>query len=122
MPTSLDFDRAAAIYDRVAADLETVLGPTLAMLGAETVSGGQLGLVVDATVDAATTNVNLCVGDLLDCAALCRQRAETCRQFEAELRSYQNALDLWSAEVAPDGVRLAPRPARPPRPSAWVEV
>ena len=122
MPTSLEFDHAAALYDRVAADLATVLGPPKSMLGAETVSGGQLGLVVDATIDAATTNVNSCIGDFLDSAALCRQRAETCRQFAVELQSYQRALDLWTAEVAPDGRRLAPRPARPPSPADWVEV
>ncbi len=122
MPTSLEFDHAAALYDRVAADIATVLGPPAAMLGAETVSGGMLGLVVEATLDAATANVASCIRDFQDSAALCRQRAEACREFAAEITTYHRDLDFWTADVAPDGVRIVPRPTRPTKPASWVEV
>ncbi len=122
MPTSHEFDHAAALYDQVASDIATVLGPPTALLGVETVSGGMLGLVVDATIDAATANVATCIRDLQDSAALCRQRAEACRQFAAEMATYHQALDQWSTEIPPDRVRLDSRPARPNKPAIWVEV
>ena len=122
MPTSLDFDHAAALYDRVVADIATILGPPTSQLGVETISGGMLGLVVDATLDAATANVATCIRDFQDSAALCRQRAEACRQFAAEMASYHQELDQWSTEIPPDRARLDLRPTRPTRPASWVEV
>lgn len=122
MPTSLEFDHAAALYDRVAADIALVLGPPTVLLGVETVSGGMLGLVVDATIDAATANVATCIRDFQDSAALCRQRAEACREFAAEMATYHKALDQWSTDIPPDRLRLDTRPTRPTKPASWVEV
>ncbi|MEZ5341846.1 MAG: hypothetical protein R2706_10455 [Acidimicrobiales bacterium] len=87
MPTSFDFDLAAALFDSVA-ELETILAPAAAALGRDTVSGGQLGLLIDATLDATSHTLASTAATLQADARLCRQRADDCRAYGAAVAAY----------------------------------
>lgn len=117
MPTSYEFDWAAAAFEQSAAQLETILAPAITALGPETVNGGQLALVIDATIDASKANLARCIEDLYASAQTCRQRATDCRAYGDAVAAYRHELDQWSPLDPTDE-----RPTWPSKPATWVDL
>lgn len=122
MPTAFEFERAATLFDQAAAELESILSPSRQRLGPDTVSGGKLGLVIAATLDAAEVNVRRSVEDVQQSADLCRQRAADCLAYGAALNRHQWELAAWQSDVAANGTALTSPPQRPPKPAAWIDL
>ncbi len=130
MPTSFEFEQAAASFDAAADRAERLLEHTRRYFGPDTMRDGKLPLLADVTVDTAVLAAASVADELRGQADTCRIRAEACRTYSRQLATYGAEMDRWQRnqhradESAAGGQGLVvagPRPRRPSRPS-FVEI
>jgi len=106
VPTSEEFTRASVIF-ATAADAVGDFVVEIDRLDTTTIlQGGELGRVIPAELDEASTRGRMCRQILERAAELCEERAAEMVEYEADLAIYEQKLAVYNAAWAEWDTRL----------------
>lgn len=121
MPTTEDFDEAAAALDAAAQATTGLVEPARALMQ-KVMAGGRLTDTVTDELDAVATILEQVTAELDQLSKTCREQAEVSRnalvsaqEFEAAYTTYQSDLRHWQ-ETATTQASVGRDPGPPPEP------
>lgn len=122
MPTSTEFEAAAAALFRASEETGELVGVCRPFLGSTTIKGGELGVLVETTLDTTDAQLQHTVISLDALANKCLHRAAVCEAYAASLRTYDAEVREWrtAKENVGPGEPVPRRPERPNPSQPWI--
>ncbi|GIH07659.1 hypothetical protein Rhe02_57260 [Rhizocola hellebori] len=99
MPFAEDYDVAANALEAAAQEAASMMESARAALGTGVMVGGQLTRLVTDELDAAAGILDQVSSELTELVATCRERAEICRQAQADQHTYAASYTRYQADL-----------------------
>jgi hypothetical protein len=99
MPFAEDYDVAASTLEAAARDAASMMESARTALGSGVMVGGQLTRTVTDELDAAAGILDQVSSELTELVAICRERAEICRQALTDQHSYATSYTQYQADL-----------------------